>query len=553
MPVDGVLSVREYITTPVDGTTSNQAGLVAAINAAVAAGARLFWPVGVYVSDANIPGFHSVQHVGPGKLKRGDDVFFVDPVEGQENVLYVRPTGAAANADGISLSTAISINRVSSLLLNYGPVLGGTWRVKLAAGTYVDGTTNRLTIGPSLDTDQAAGDAPKAKDTLLNGNYVIFEGPDVGYEPASNPWPTPAALFDGRGSSGIAFNFRGGFRAIVRDIKFQDYRGGGVAVTSGALRCENVHTSGCTYGISGLHSFLEVKGGWLYGSANKEHTGIRSLFLTKHDIGSQLAGAPGQGPRITNCNVGFLAQEGSTGHSDFVTYEDNVFAVNATVNARVNANGSSFKRNQVAVSTRLGAVVFTPGVEWSTGTVDANNDNMRCQTGQILMPTGPEAYAQTYEQVFVDHNDSQVTGTTTEAVMRTYPIAENRLTCAPNNVYKGKVLRIRASGTITGTNGSKAFRIRLGAASGLLVGGTIAATCHGSFILEASIYLTAPAAQKSWLRFSTAYGEVTARASTATSTIATASAEPMPLKLTCALANTADTVVVETFEVELTG
>lgn len=553
MPLDGVLSVREYITGPVDGTTSNQTGLVAAINAALAAGARLFWPVGVYVSDANIPGFHTVRHAGPGKLKRGDDIFFVDPVEGQTNVVYVRPTGAAANADGISLSSAISINRVSSLLLNYGPMLGGTWRVKLAAGTYVDGPTNRLIIGPMLDTDLAAGDAPKAKDTLLNGNYVIFEGPDVGYDPASSPWPTPAALFDGRGSSGIAFNFRGGFRAVVRDIKFQDYRGGGIAVTSGALRCENVHTSGCTYGISGLHSFLEVKGGWLHGSANKEHTGIRSLFLTKHDIGSQLAGAPGQGPRITNCNVGFLAQEGSTGHSDFVTYEDNVFAVNATVNARVNANGSSFKRNQVAVSTRLGAVVFTPDVDWSTGTVDANNDNMRCQTGQILMPTGPEAYAQMYEQVFVDHNDSQVTGTTTEAVMRTYPIAENRLTCAPNNIYKGKVLRIRASGTISGTNGAKSFRLRLGAASGLLVGGAISAGCHGSFILEASVYLTAPAAQKSWLRFSTAYGDVTARASTATSTIATASAEPMPLKLTCTLANTVDTVVVETFEVELTG
>ncbi|GAB1577659.1 hypothetical protein [Bordetella petrii] len=555
MPLDGILSVREFITTPVDGVTSNQSGIVAAVSAASSAGARLFWPVGTYVSDANIPEFHSVRHVGPGVVKRGSDLFHVDPVEGNINVIYVRPSGASATADGLAYANAISVDRIGSILLNYGPVLGGTWRVKLRAGTYLDGVTNRLVVGPALDTDQTPGDSPKAKDTVLNGNYVIFEGPDVGYDPVNNSRPTPGALFDGRGANAVAFNFRGGFRAIVRDIKFQDYRGGGIAVVEGCLRCENVHTSGCGYGISGLHSFLEVKGGWIYGGIpSTAYTGIRSLFLTKHDIGSQSAGSAGQGPLISHCNVGFLAQEGSTGHSDFVSYEDNTFAINATVNARVNANGSNFKRNTVAISSRLGAVVFAPSnVEWNTGTVDANVDNMRLQTGQVLLPATNEAYAQSYEQVYVDHDSTSVSGSTVETTVRTYTIAANRLTCTPGSIYKGKAIRVRGSGTISGTNGTKAFRLRLGPSNALLVGGTLTAATAGGFVIEAAIYLTGPASQKSWMRLTASFGDLTARASSTSSTVDTGSPNPIDLTLTCELSSAEDSFAMETFEVELSG
>ncbi|MGX9936235.1 hypothetical protein ACVFVO_12675 [Advenella kashmirensis] len=559
MPLDGILSVREFITTPVDGTTSNQAGIINAINAARTAGARLFWPVGTYVSDANLPNFHNVRHIGPGVVKRGTSVFYVEPVEGQANIIYVRPSGASLNADGLNTVNAISINRASEILLNYGPVLGGTWNFKLSAGTYIDGTTNRLLIGPRPED--------KSKDTLLCADYVVFEGPDVGYDPITNSRPAPTAVFDGRGASAIAFNFRGGFRAIVRNLKFQKYNGttssGGVAMAEGGLRCENVHTSECSYGITGFLSLLEVKGGWIYGSADKKYTGIRSLFLNKHDIGNQGAGGVGQGPLISFCNVGFLAQEGSTGHSDFVTYEDNIFGINATVNARVNANGSEFKRNTVGVVSRLGAVIFAPysetipapvgNVKWNTGTADANNDNMRLQTGEVLIGSSGEAYAQTYELVFLKTDTVSITGTTTESTLQTYPIVANRLTCAPGSTYKGKILRVKASGQIEGVNGTKAFRLRLGPTQSIVSGGTVEQTGSGAFTLEASIYLTGPNSQKACMQLITAYGTLSARASTTKSAVVTGSPDTLELKLSCELSSPADSVTIETFEVELTG
>lgn len=548
MPMDGILSVREYITTPVDGTTSNQIGIVNAINAAKSSGARLFWPVGTYVSDATVPGFHEVRHVGPGMVKRGAVLFHVEPIEGQTNVIFVRPSGANVNSDGLNATNAISVNRARDILLNYGPVLGGTWTFKLAAGAYnTSGTTNRLEIGPTSNDN-------KAVDTLLCANYVIFEGPDVGYEPATNSRPAPTAIFTGNGA-GIGFNFKGGFRAIVRSIKFQKYTDG-VAMANGGLRCENVHTSDCRYGITGFLSHLEVKGGWIYGGTDrtKTFTGIRSLFLNKHDIGEQYAGGTNQGPLISFCTEGVLAQEGSTGHSDFVTYEDNVYGINATVNARVNANGSEFKRNAVAVVSRFGAVIFTPNnVKWNTGTVDANTDNLRIQTGQVLFGQGTEAYSQSYEMVYLNTTSSSVTGTIAETTLQTYPIVANRLSCMPGNIYKGKVLRVKVSGEITGANGSKAFLLRLGSTQAIISGGIVEKTGSGSFTLEAAIYLTGADSQKAWMQLITAYGTLPARASTTKSTIVTASPDALDLTLNCKLEHAADSVTVETFEVELTG
>src|SRR5690606_26102066 len=135
------------------------------------------------------------------------------------------------------------------------------------------------------------------------------------------------------------------------------------------------------------------------------------------------------------------------GHSDYVEYEDNSIAILCTVNARVNANGSSFKRNEVAISSRFGGVVYVPSnVQLHTGTADANTDNFRRNGGQILLDSDNEIYFQDYETVYLDTSSHVITGSTTTQLACSYPVAANLLTSNPNNIYKGKALRIRASG-----------------------------------------------------------------------------------------------------------
>jgi len=120
-----------------------------------------------------------------------------------------------------------------------------------------------------------------------------------------------------------------------------------------------------------IHSFCEIKGGIIDG--NNIGTGIRLMFHNKHNIGNQSAGGVGQGPIIKNCTQGLFAQEGATGHSDFVNYEDNTIAIRCNVNSRVNTNGSDFKRNDLVARVTSGS-----NIGWSDNeilNIGTSNDN----------------------------------------------------------------------------------------------------------------------------------------------------------------------------------
>lgn len=166
-----MVSVLDYIDTPVDGVTSNQNGIVAAVSAANALGADLWWPTGVYVSDSSIPGFHNCRHYGPGVIKRGIYSFRVRPraKATTTNYIFADPAGDDAY-DGLTPDFPKgTLQGTFNCLQNMGDELGGFWRVELAGATFnqsgtLDGVKfrNRLVIA---GRPRSAGSLA----TLVNG------------------------------------------------------------------------------------------------------------------------------------------------------------------------------------------------------------------------------------------------------------------------------------------------------------------------------------------------------------------------------------------------
>lgn len=156
--------IRAYMTTQVDGVTSNQVGIEAAVAAAYVAGAPLSWPAGTYVSTANIPNFHAVQHNGPGIIKRGSALFYVEPKEGQTNTLNVATTGSAAN-DGLGTGQSMAtIQQGIDAWAKYAAGIG-SFNIALAAGTYAEGAVADGIKSPKELTITGAGKAS----TIIDG------------------------------------------------------------------------------------------------------------------------------------------------------------------------------------------------------------------------------------------------------------------------------------------------------------------------------------------------------------------------------------------------
>src|SRR5262245_32331817 len=204
-----MVDVTSYGVDPSYSGAVNDVGIAAAIVDALASGAEIWWPFGTYPSAASIANLHSVRHRGPGAISRGGDVFYLQPRTGQTNRLYVATTGNAAN-DGITSAASSAMVKPQdafTALKNYGPVLDGTWRVIVAAGTYA---VHSQTM------------------EVASRDWVIVQGPGVGGHPN-----VPTAIFDG---SGFAANQHGfiigiggsppGIAVWFQDIKCQDYNAG---------------------------------------------------------------------------------------------------------------------------------------------------------------------------------------------------------------------------------------------------------------------------------------------------------------------------------------
>ena len=201
-----VISVRDYLDgVLVNGTTSNQVAIQAAVNAAVAANADLYWPAGAYVSTTNITNFHLVNHYGPGTLRRGSDTFRFRQRGGQLNRLYTSPSGVAGN-DGLTVALPLPGLQAAVDALAPRNRLEGRWQIIAAGGTY-----NESVVIP----DGLAQDA----------NYLEFKFPSApGLQGDPDAWPVGGAILDGTGlSSGIGFAIGSYNKVYVEYLLIQNF------------------------------------------------------------------------------------------------------------------------------------------------------------------------------------------------------------------------------------------------------------------------------------------------------------------------------------------
>lgn len=538
-----IVNVMDYGATG-DGVTDDQAAIAAAVGFCFTSGAALEWKQGTYVSTESIPNLHSVRHIGPGVIKRGAVLFHPDPKGNEANVLYVKAPGGAVDGDGITPDFPLTNLQAALDVLMFRGYVDGAWTIDSPAGTY-SGENATGHLGHRNEALPPTG--AYFRDGVFLRNALLIKGADVGYHPVTNPEPVPTTIFNGAGISN-GLHLEDTDQVVIRDIKFLNYTnsgGSGILSDNTDIRTENVHTENCWFGISGLNYVrLEIKGGVIYGNTNTalSRTGIRALFQCKLEIGNQLAGARGQGPRIEANRIGLLAQEGTTGHADFVTFANNGVGLRIPSRSRVNCTGSSFARHLQAIRADTNSDVFyNPGsVEFFTGTADANTENVIVQTGAICSGDEIDTYANMGLATDYLNTPYVLTGTTASTPILVKTLQRGYFAPVPTSARKPILIEVVGHGTFTGTGGTKQIKMRMG---GSLIGATTTdAGITGPFQFHWVGMLRSPTSQSGSIAVLTHLNPT--RVNSANLAIDMNAAD-VPLQFEAQLANAGDTITIE--------
>jgi hypothetical protein len=481
---NGIINISQYNVTG-DGITSDQTGITAAIADAYTKGYSLFWGNDnkTYVSTDTIPNFHNVKHIGNVQIKRGLNTFYISPTNTETNNLYVGVSGSSNTFDGLTPDKPVAkIQTACDYLANWGPILNGNWIISLATGTYT---------------------SAKLLDGLLTETAIQIIGTDVGGHPNV---PT-SIVSDGVGASKVGLQASGGTKIIVKNVKFTGYNGtsssAGIKVSDAAeVTTSNVHTDSCYFGISGENRSEIVVPDGIHNNDGYLNAGggtgaaFRSLQLNRHDIGVQNAGTQVNSAIIQNCYQAILAQESSTGHMDWCTIQDCNTGIVARVNARVNCDGTVFKRNtkDIAVDSN-GHVFVSSAVVFSTGTDESTNKVNTSAGGNLTNNTiisGMEmAYSVTEKAIDMQYVN-QTVSTTTNTIVYSKTLKSPMWRGTPGSTTPMKKLYVRIYGTLNGTADTKSINLRLGSA---LTSLQFTAAETGTFRVEGRIYFTAADAQ----------------------------------------------------------
>lgn len=309
---DGPLNVRKFITSQIDGATSNQSGIVAAVAAAYASGADLYWPRGTYVSDANIPDFWNVNHIGPGVIKRGATTWFITPrVSTHTNEMFCSPTAGLGSNDGLTADFPCSVATAftSRLRLLGDKAAKGQWRIRWIGAGEANGVT--LTglpyFGQAL---QIWGE----------------DAPDYGDLPSKWDGTSATASYAFRtnhGNTALALDFRN-----IEFINWQkDAVNSGAITNDDRMRAEvwNCKFTNTDIGIWVLQSYIRVRKSTF---TNCRTWGVNVSYLSYGNIG--LTGA-NNGNRFYECGVPVSVARNSVAYvqnNDFYTIVDRAIEVN---------------------------------------------------------------------------------------------------------------------------------------------------------------------------------------------------------------------------------
>ncbi len=492
-----VIDVKAYAPLG-DGVTSENTQVLAAAAEAYATDTTLYWPKGTWLITANIPNFHLIKHAGPGAIKRGSDTFYPDPSGIKANTLYVSTSGASDTYDGISSAFPMrTTNKAVSVLPNYGPKLQGFWAIQVAAATYTDRTI-----------------VPEGLDSVAP---ITIRGPIV-----NHPNVPTLKFTEGYNVGAVTFKIVDvPARFIFSNILWEGYNGtassAGVQLSnSGEASVINGHFTDCYWGVTGQKSSYDIKGG-IYtrcgflgdttiatAPAIRNGTGgaWRSLMRTIHSIGVQNAGVLTQGPFVYGCYSGLFAQEVSSGHADFVTFEDCINGLSVNVNSRVNCDGSSFKRNTTDIRANGNSHVYLSGnVVFGTGVDESSNKVATSGGAQVVEDnrffTNISTSYNSVEKIIDTVFPNQAVSTTALTTVYTATLAATIWRNALTSIVKPRRLRLKIFGDFVGTAGTKSIVVRLGTSN---VTCTFTATEVGVFEAEATLFFTGTATQYMTIR-----------------------------------------------------
>ncbi len=428
-----------------------------AIQAAVDVGTGLYWPAGTYLTTASISNLHTVKHSGEGAIKRGTDIFYVQPIQGQSNVLYVSPVSLLAN-DGLTSSSPTPPKKASEWLSNYGPVLSGSWTIQFAAGTY-----NQTNTG--FDVNFSG---------FTSAKRVVFKGPSVGASPA-----VPTAIFDGTGGTDYEHGLRlggVGFKVQVQDLKFINFtsnntRIGLVGENEVDFYALNVHADSCDW--CGIYAFNTIRARITGGILNNCRSGFISNYTQCTIAYTEVA---------NSTESGIYWSRGSQGHVDYVTFNDNAVGLIVAENSRVDTVECDFNRNTKALITQTGGVFGEGGAPNTFGTAgNANGTNI--EYAALSGDTSELRSSQTELRVQADrttrtHTDA-VGGVATD-IATVYTLPAYRLQGVE------KTLRVKVSGTLATAGSGSIVTCKIG---GMTVNSTLpAAASNLTFFLDVDLY-----------------------------------------------------------------
>lgn len=346
------ISVLDYIDTPVDGETSNQNGIAAAVAAAEALGADLVWPAteGDYISTDNIPGFNSVRHLGPGVISRGTDRFYISPQgPGVRNSFYYSPTGSDSN-DGLTVDmprqTLSGVVQVMNHWSGAGSMQDGRWRFLFSAGEWVDQT---LRINCRVESKY-----PVEFEGVLDSSLVPTS---IWRHTASSTFSNVVWI-----EPGGEFSFRNLYFKGVDNTQFASY--GIIQKQGGRLSCYDCRVEGKSIGFAVVDA---AKGYFERCWGVDCQDAFRGMYSSTITIGATAETAC----RAINCNIGAYVSRNAVGHVDFFNPEDCAVGVFVDMGARAACVSGNYKRCAVGVRTQGSGEFTDGGVNFNTGTPDA--------------------------------------------------------------------------------------------------------------------------------------------------------------------------------------
>jgi len=469
--------IDRYGTNTVPGTTDMTAAVAAACLQAVQAGGAPVYGASTYLTSATVANFHTAPKANcTGIITRSGTSFYLRPTASQTNNVYVGTGGNDSN-DGLGTSQAfLTLQAAITALTNWGPLLGGTWKINVAAGTYT------MPSGASFP----AG--------LQSLNYVQIKG-------AAGTLPfTPTTILDGTGAGTNAFavNCNGNNTVSLQDVLIQNFANAGTCYGIVAQEFSELFLVSNVQ-LSNVDNAIKEQQGRIYmGQACKISGGVVGITCISgetHSIGyncsttatSGNAGQANVGPYINGCSqAGILLQENATGHVDYAGINNCAVGIDIVCSSRANCNFSAITNNATC------AIRVRDGSNWNDNGTSAlfgsGNGTDVLQYGGCGEFQRQGSWTIPRRQP-VDATFNTQTGVLGSTVIKTYTGAIGALgfnTSAKN-------FRVRIVGTMTGTNGTKNITLNLDGSA--VAGFTTIAAAVGDFVFDCECYATGTNAQ----------------------------------------------------------